>query len=87
MQDSSVSVDVDENVAVLAIFGVFAAVDESTALQHAFVKRGVKVDVALRKAVQLHGGLPRAHAAAAERDRSRWVKIGRRTISVREIKT
>jgi hypothetical protein len=45
MQDSSVSVDVDENVAVLAIFGVFAAVDESTALQHAFVKRGVEVDV------------------------------------------
>jgi hypothetical protein len=45
MQDSSVSGDVDENVAVLAIFGVFAAVDESTALQHAFVKRGVKVDV------------------------------------------
>jgi hypothetical protein len=45
MQDSSVSVDVDENVAVLAIFWVFAAVDEGTALQHAFVKRGVEVDV------------------------------------------
>ena len=48
MQDSSVSTDVDENVAVLAIFGVFAAVDESTALQHAFGKGGVKVDVDLR---------------------------------------
>lgn len=58
MQDSSVSVDVDENVAVLAIFGVFAAVDESTALQHAFVKRGVEVDVDPQKLVPAcHGAI------------------------------